>query len=161
MRYPSNPPTICAYLDFISPPVISVSNAGSFIRPSASIQYGQSFLQALRSKYIEARHGGTSQETVLLGSSKGAIIVEAVNLDKVRSKLSNLENLREASLNGENVARSDHPGEIRQCCPSLCASRGSPYLSDLKTRASWSRSLFESYTILGRGSRDLRGIATT
>jgi hypothetical protein len=96
-----------------------VPGSGSFIRPSSSLNYGQTFLEALRSRYIELPHKDDSQETVLLGSSKGAILVEAVNLDKIRRKLSNLANLREASLDGENVAYSDPPGEIRKCCPSV------------------------------------------
>jgi hypothetical protein len=52
-----------------------------------------------------------------LGSSKGAIEVEAVGLDKIRGKFAKLQTLREVSLDGENVAASDPPGEIRKTCP--------------------------------------------
>ena len=58
------------------------------------------------------------QEIVLLGSSKGAIEVEAVGLDKIRGKFANLHTLRLVSLDGENVASCDPPGDIRKVCPS-------------------------------------------
>ncbi|XP_006458003.1 hypothetical protein AGABI2DRAFT_63759 [Agaricus bisporus var. bisporus H97] len=96
-----------------------VPGAGSFLRPSASICHGKSFLEALKSKYIEQLHGGQSQETVLLGSSQGTIQVEAVNLDKIRSKLSKLSALREVSFDGEMVAVSDSPGAIGETCPNI------------------------------------------
>ncbi|KII88144.1 hypothetical protein PLICRDRAFT_41270 [Plicaturopsis crispa FD-325 SS-3] len=96
------------------------NNSGSFIRPSASIVYGRSFLQALTAKYVEAPRGAVSQERVLLGSSNGAIEVEAPGLDKIRGKFSNLRRLREVSLDDdEYVATSDPPGEIRNTCPSV------------------------------------------
>lgn len=68
---------------------------------------------------MEALHGSASQETVVLGSSQGAIEIEAVNLDKIRAKLSNLERLREVSLNKEGVAAADPPGAIRNVCPNV------------------------------------------
>ena len=96
----------------------SVPNSGSFIRPSNKISYGTSFLDALKSKYIEAYHG--KQETIILGSSNGAIEVEAVNLDKIRGKFADLTRLREVSLDNELVATCDSPtGTIRQACPSM------------------------------------------
>lgn len=94
-----------------------IPNSASFIRPSASINIGCSFLQALSSKYVEIPLE-TSNEKVVLGSSKGAIKIEAVGMNKVRSKLSKLERLREVSLDNENVARGDGAGEIRSRCPS-------------------------------------------
>ncbi|KAF7337954.1 Tubulin-specific chaperone E [Mycena venus] len=97
-----------------------VPNAGSFIRPTSSISYGTSFLKALYSKYVEMPHGSDSQEKVLLGSSNGAIEVEAVDLDKIRGKFANLDRLREISLDNENVSRYDEPaGTIRATCPSV------------------------------------------
>lgn len=93
--------------------------AGSFIRPSKNISYGTSFLDALMSKYMEALHGSASQETVVLGSSQGAIEIQAVKLDKIRAKLSNLARLREVSLNKEGVAAADPPGAIRNVCPNI------------------------------------------
>lgn len=54
-----------------------------------------------------------------LGSSNGAIEVEAVGLDRVRSKLAKLEKLREVSLDGEEIARSDPPETMRSVCPSM------------------------------------------
>ncbi|KAF8892438.1 hypothetical protein BD779DRAFT_1621101 [Infundibulicybe gibba] len=94
-------------------------NAGSFIRPSPQIIYGVPFLEALSSKYIEAHHGSSSQEEVLLGSSQGAIKVEAVGLDKIRGRLAHLDRLREVSLDKENVASGSPPGTIRDSCPNI------------------------------------------
>jgi hypothetical protein len=99
-------------------PEYRVPNAGSFIRPSQSICYGTSFLQALSSKYIELLHDSKRQEQIVLGSSNGAIQVEAVNLDKIRGKFANLSKLREVSVDSENVATCDPEGEIRKTCPS-------------------------------------------
>lgn len=82
------------------------------------MQYGKTFLEALTGKYIEQLHGSHTQETVILGSSNGAIQVEAVNLDKIRGKFANLERLQEVSLDKENVSGADAPGEIRKKCPS-------------------------------------------
>ncbi|KAG0697020.1 hypothetical protein DFH29DRAFT_176037 [Suillus ampliporus] len=96
-----------------------VPNSGSFIRPSASICYGCSFLQALNNKYVEATHGTASQEKIVLGSSNGAIEVEAVDLDKIRGKFANLERLREASLDNEMVSTGNDPGEILSTCPNI------------------------------------------
>jgi tubulin-specific chaperone E len=73
----------------------------------------------LRTKYIETQHGSASQEKVLLGSSNGAIEVEAVGLDKIRDKFAQLERLREISVDFENVAAADPPGEVHNTCPSM------------------------------------------
>ncbi|SRR5216684_4284136 len=92
------------------------SGAGTFIRPLSSLQIrGQTFLCALINKYVEEPRGS---ETVVLGSSNGAIQVEAVNLDKIRGKFSNLERLQEVSLDKEGVSQADTPGEISKKCPS-------------------------------------------
>ncbi|KAF9454620.1 RNI-like protein [Macrolepiota fuliginosa MF-IS2] len=119
-----------------------VPGTGSFLRPSANICHGKSFLEALKSKYIEAYHGSGSQELVVLGSSQGAIQVEAVNLDKVRAKLSKVSFLREVSLDGESVARSNPPGTIQDTCPNI---RG----LDL------SRSLIHSWETIAAIAREL------
>jgi len=92
--------------------------AGSFIRPTANIIYGISFLEALTSKYIEALHGSEVQEKVTLGSSQGAIHVEAVSLDKIREKFARLDRLREISLDNANIVRADPRGSILKTCPS-------------------------------------------
>ena len=100
---------------------LSVPNSGSFIRPSPAVSYGVSFLRALTAKYIDVPHGDTATEKIVLGSSNGAIEVEAVGLDKIRDKLARLERLREVSLDGECVSRADLPGEIERTCPGKCA----------------------------------------
>lgn len=105
----------------------SVPNAGSFIRPSASVSYGVSFLEALTAKYIDLPHGSPI-EKVILGSSNGTIQVEAVGLDKIRSNLSRLEGLREVSLDGERISRSDPAEDIEKTCSGkrLFLSSASP-----------------------------------
>lgn len=99
------------------------AGAGSFIRPLPSLQYGKTFLEAVTGKYIEQLHGSHAQETVILGSSNGAIQVEAINLDKIRGKFANLERLREVSLDKENVSGAGAPGETRERCPSQSCDR--------------------------------------
>lgn len=94
----------------------------SFIRPTSTIQYGMPFLDALVGKYVEQVRGGEMNEFVTLGSSQGAIQVEAVNMDKVRSKFAQLGKLREISLDGEHVAEcGPSPDNIRSTC---CSARG-------------------------------------
>jgi hypothetical protein len=95
-----------------------ILNSGSFIRPSPSIGVGCSFLQALVNKYVEPAHGDASQEKIILGSSNGAIEVEAVDLDKIRGKFANLERLREISLDNDKVSTGSEPGKILSTCPS-------------------------------------------
>ncbi|KAJ3515736.1 hypothetical protein NLJ89_g1578 [Agrocybe chaxingu] len=97
-------------------------SAGSFIRPTAHLNYGVSFLEALKAKYIEALHGSDNQEKVILGSSQGAIQVEAVSLDKIRKKFARLDYLKEVSLDHADVVRGDAPGSITQTCPTLPAN---------------------------------------
>jgi len=93
--------------------------AGSFIRPLPSLQYyGKTFLGALINKYVEQPRGSDISETVVLGSSNGAIHVEAVNLDKIRKKFSNLHRLQDVSLDKEGVSQADSPGELREKLPS-------------------------------------------
>lgn len=96
----------------------SIPNAGSFIRPSAPLSFGRSFLTALTMKYVEAEHGSDTLEKVVLGSSKGTIEVEAVGLDKIRRNLGNLGRLREVSLDYELVATGDAKSDILATCPS-------------------------------------------
>ena len=80
------------------------------------MSYGHTFLEALASKYVDVPHG-SGLEKVVLGSSNGAIEVEAVGLDRIRGKLARLERLREVSLDGEGVASADPPGTVAKRCP--------------------------------------------
>jgi tubulin-specific chaperone E len=64
-------------------------------------------------------HNSSTPETVVLGSSNGAIQVEAVNLDKIRSSLARLDRISEVSLNKEYVAFADQSGKIQKTCPSM------------------------------------------
>lgn len=80
-------------------------------------------MQALQSKYVETPQKDSlkeTKETVTLGSSSGVIEVEAVGLDRIRTKLSNLEKLREVSLDGEDIVLSNSPELIGNICPSKC-----------------------------------------
>ncbi|KAF8910750.1 hypothetical protein CPB85DRAFT_1551514 [Mucidula mucida] len=96
-----------------------IPHAGSFIRPSVHVSYGVSFLEALHAKYIELPHGSQAIEKIVLGSSHGAIQVEAANLDKIRQKFSNLAKLRVISLDAQLVSRPDEPGAITSTCPNV------------------------------------------
>lgn len=80
-------------------------------------------------KYVEAEHGPDTLEKVVLGSSNGAIEVEAVGLDKVRRNLGNLGRLREVSLDCELVATGDPKGVILATCPSEISSYFLHYIS--------------------------------
>ncbi|KAI6109640.1 hypothetical protein F5141DRAFT_1004120 [Pisolithus sp. B1] len=96
-----------------------VPNAGSFIRPSKSLNFGVTFLTALSAKYVDEAHDVSDREKIILGSSNRAIEVEAVGFGKVRSKLRDLQRLREVSLDNEKVAFTDTPGQIRRTCPNV------------------------------------------
>lgn len=100
-----------------------VPGAGTFVKLSPSISYGQTFLHALVSKYIELPHASGKKETVILGSSNGAIEVEAVGLNKVRAKLAKLDQLRQVSLDGQDVAFADSSRDIETICPSKMIER--------------------------------------
>lgn len=81
-------------------------------------------LAALTEKYIEIPHKSAGKEVVTLGSSNGAIEVEAVGLDKIRAKLSRLDTLREVSLDQKDVSSPDPPDSIRKTCPGVCDFHG-------------------------------------
>lgn len=95
-------------------------NSGSFVRPSANtLSYGTSFLYALHNKYIDSTPRNTGvQEKVTLGSSNGAIEIEAVGMDKIRGKFAQLDHLKELSLDNELVATANDPGLVYKTCPS-------------------------------------------
>ena len=125
--------------------VCSVPNSGSFIRPTAAISYGVTFLNALTTKYIEIPHGTDSQEKVILGSSGGAIEVEAVGLDKIRKTLARLERLRHVSLDNELVARADPPGEVGRTCTGALAGVRVYHIMFHRRREGTSTVLFVPY----------------
>lgn len=86
-----------------------VPGAGSFIKysPETSsatplLDVGPSFIDVINQRYAQAstQCSGGQIETVVLGSSNGNIIVEAPRLDKVRQRLTRLENIKEAALEG-------------------------------------------------------------
>ncbi|KAG9014067.1 hypothetical protein FRB94_000265 [Tulasnella sp. JGI-2019a] len=94
-------------------PCVASGNPASFIRPSATnLTYGQPFLAALKAKYVDAKEDVGDTEEVILGSSAGAIKVEAPRLASVRSRLSDIERLRVVSLDGNEVCGPGEPGEI-------------------------------------------------
>lgn len=86
--------------------------------------------------------------------------MEAVNLDKVRSKLSNLSALREVSLDGVMVAVSDPPGTTSQTCPSeslQSSSRAPSHLLPPDIRGlDLSKSLIYSWNTIADIARELQ-----
>lgn len=140
----------------------SVTKSGSFIRYSpTTVSTGQSFLSALLAKYVDASisaplvsnqnlpadnsressSGASTRspavESIVLGSSKGLIEVEAPNLDRVRRKVANIERLKEMSLDGEDVAllNPDDDSTWKLCrskrASNLMMSGGSRWLMTL------------------------------
>ncbi|PVF92732.1 RNI-like protein [Serendipita vermifera] len=98
----------------------SSPTGASFLRTTApSLQLGRSFVDALRDKYIEATHGSDTIESIILGSSDGAIEVEAVNMDKVRGKFAKLESLREVGLEDYLIKTAGKRGEIASTSPNI------------------------------------------
>ncbi|QRV87990.1 dynein light chain 1, cytoplasmic protein [Ceratobasidium sp. AG-Ba] len=89
--------------------ICSTANAGSFLRPNTpGIVTGTDFITVLLKKYVdEQRTNG--QESVILGSSNGAIVVEAPRLDGVRARISQVEKLRGISLDECDVST---PGDL-------------------------------------------------
>lgn len=75
-------------------------------------------MHALLSKYVDLPQSASTVETVILGSSKGAIEVEAPGLNRIRRNLARPEKLREVSLDGEYVSSPGEEGEISEKCPS-------------------------------------------
>ncbi|KAG8863150.1 hypothetical protein FRB96_009332 [Tulasnella sp. 330] len=88
-------------------------NPASFIRPSAAnLSYGRPFIEALIGKYVDATEDMKGTEKVILGSSAGAIEVEAPRLASVRHRLANIERLRIVSLDGQEVNGQGDDGAI-------------------------------------------------
>jgi hypothetical protein len=56
-----------------------------------------------------------STEKIILGSSNGAIEVEAPGMDKVRSKFARLDKLREISLDSDDISSPGNVDDIRRC----------------------------------------------
>ncbi|KAG8907993.1 hypothetical protein FRB99_001159 [Tulasnella sp. 403] len=72
----------------------------SFVKETApTLSLGTTFLDALEKKYLDVSESD-QVETVVLGSSGGAIVVEAPRLSKVRRRLARLEDLKVVSLDG-------------------------------------------------------------
>src|ERR1700749_3411709 len=98
------------------------STSGSFIRPTAhGLSLGRSFLEALYEKYTDrsqiqkeaVSNGQPGQpEMITLGSSKGAIQVEAVDLAKVRRKFARLDRLKEVGLEAEDISTLNAPHSL-------------------------------------------------
>jgi dynactin complex subunit len=98
---------------------LSSPTGASFLRSSApSLVRGRTFIAALRDKYIEEKHDESGIESITLGSSDGAIAVEAVNMNKVRNKFARLDTLKEVGLENYMISRAGSPGEISQTSPS-------------------------------------------
>ncbi|CAE6451245.1 unnamed protein product [Rhizoctonia solani] len=94
-------------------------NSGSFVRPNApDLTRGVGLDAALISKYIDTFQSD-GVETVVLGSSNGAILVEGPRLDKVRAKFSRIERLRAISLDKYDVSNVGDPQVVSKLCQSV------------------------------------------
>ena len=120
-------------------------------------------MEALTTRYVEDLHGSQSLEKVLLGSSAGAIQVEAVALDKIRQKFARLDHLRDASLENANVGHAGPPGHILHTCPSehifdpaslLIQTRISNVCSDIR-RLDLSKNLFQTWLAISDIAKEL------
>lgn len=112
----------------------------------------------MRSKYLEELHGAATQETIVLGSSAGAIEVEAVNMDKIRSRLSHLDRLRDISLDDTEAGYADPPGAVAAATPStletLEVEQRTDDPADVRS-LNLSRSLFVEWVEISRICREL------
>ncbi|ELU45414.1 damaged DNA binding protein [Rhizoctonia solani AG-1 IA] len=100
----------------------SIPNSGSFVRPNTpGLTVGISFDSALTSKYIDTFQSD-GVESVVLGSSNGAILVEGPRLNKVRAKFSQIERLRSISLNKYDVSNVGDPQAVTRLCQCKYAS---------------------------------------
>lgn len=73
---------------------------------------------ALLEKYTDSsQKPSTGSEWVTLGSSKGTIQVEAVGLDKIRTKLSKLDQLRVVGLDECNIVAAGPTDTLRDTIP--------------------------------------------
>ena len=83
-----------------------VPNSGSFIRPSAKLSFGSSFLQAIRAKYVADIEEptidalGKSESRQYTRRNLADIEVEAPNMAGVIQRASQLHKLREVGLGG-------------------------------------------------------------
>ncbi|KAG9099354.1 hypothetical protein FS749_001414 [Ceratobasidium sp. UAMH 11750] len=82
------------------------------------IVLGVDFGTALLDKYVGSRRTN-GQESVILGSSNGAIVVEAPRMDGVRARISQVERLRRISLDNCDVATPGDLETIARLCPSV------------------------------------------
>ncbi|UZJ51852.1 hypothetical protein CBS101457_001172 [Exobasidium rhododendri] len=103
-----------------------VRNAGSFIRPSANLSFGSSFLQAVKVKYVadvgEPLKGspGRADSKTYTRKNLSDIEVEAPNMAGVVQRLSQLHKLREVGLGGwkrkgeldEQISASESYAEV-------------------------------------------------
>jgi len=88
--------------------------AGAFIRLRTGLELmeGKEFVQAFRDRYgldqdqnrdQDGDEGEPSQQSVILGSSGSAIVVEAPGMDGVKKRLRQLERLKQIGLEDESV----------------------------------------------------------
>jgi hypothetical protein len=84
--------------------IASLPTSGSFIRPTNAISWGRSLFSALHEKYVDQIPIDNNQEFLLLGSSNASINVEAVGLDKIRRRLSDLSTLRVVGLEKAGIS---------------------------------------------------------
>ena len=119
----------------------SSPRAGSFLRPSAKLSFGTSFLAALGAKYLPAAPQTTPPTTHptprFSRRNLADIEIEAPNMDAVSQRVSRLSRLRQVGLGGwraeddadgaAEVARAfgegEQAGRIAETCPSESSMR--------------------------------------
>lgn len=93
----------------------TITNAGSFIRPSRAPDPPLTFIEALRKKYIgDGAEGFSTQRPIEWGGK----VVEEIGFDKVRQKLRLLKELKVVLVDGLQVAKEDPTDLITVTCPS-------------------------------------------
>lgn len=94
--------------------------AASFVRPARPRDAGQSFLSALKEKYLPQHQQDGSSETTQIRIS-GTKVAEEVGFDKVWKKLAQVRDLKIVILDCMRiaVARRDGDEAIGAACPSI------------------------------------------
>ncbi|ORX80350.1 RNI-like protein [Basidiobolus meristosporus CBS 931.73] len=101
----------------------SKPNSASFVRPSAKIKFGGTFLDALRCKYVQQNdiHLEDSTQDIykIQFGANPKIEVEAVGFEKIHKHQSNLGQIVEVGLDDYEISSAGVPGEIRQVAPKI------------------------------------------
>lgn len=144
--------------------------AGAFIKctgRTTPLIRGASLIDALEERYgplgdREKNKGPLTDAAVVLGSSNAAIVVEAPNMDGVRSRIGRLERLREIGFDGEWVANLGGTAAKRLLFKERLKSELSPVATlTLDVNAiDLSNNLIESWAQVAEIAEHLPGLVT-